>query len=115
MTIIKVKVWEALIANGTYVVHILLIKYGKVIVPVLISRLLFDLFNLLSSVHIISTLQNQIENLLPLSTHHNRKRVTPTPVRSQTQNKAKTLPTTTNTKVKEKQKQSNRDSERERE
>ena len=42
----------------------------------------------------------------PLSTHHNRKRVTPTPVRSQTQNKAKTLPTTTNTKVKEKQKQS---------
>ena len=46
MTIIKVKVWEALIANGTYVVHILLIKYGKVIVPVLISRLLFDLFNL---------------------------------------------------------------------
>lgn len=66
-------------------------------------------------VHIISTLQNQLENLLPLSTHHNRKRVTPTPVRSQTQNKAKTLPTTTNTKVKEKQKQSNRDWERERE
>ena len=66
MTIIKVKVWEALIANGTYVVHILLRKYGKVIVPVLISRLLFDLFNLLKdwSGSTIARLSHALERAL---------------------------------------------------
>ena len=66
MTIIKEKVWEALIANGTYVVHILLIKYGKVIVPVLISRLLFDLFNLLKdwSGSTIARLSHALERAL---------------------------------------------------
>ena len=66
MTIIKEKVWEALIANGTYVVHILLRKYGKVIVPVLISRLLFDLFNLLKdwSGSTIARLSHALERAL---------------------------------------------------
>ena len=47
MTVIKETVWKALITKETYLVHIQLTKYGEVIVQVLISRLLIEIFNLL--------------------------------------------------------------------
>ena len=52
MTVIKEMIWKALIANvcslcKSVCLQHFSINYAKVIVPVLISRLLFDLFNLL--------------------------------------------------------------------